>query len=266
MPWAARLLWLAGVDDQRAPAGAAEHERGAQAGGATADDDAVPVRVHAAQRDARRRSAKLSCHAGKHGSDEPVDARVRRRLRELRTERGLTLQQVAERASIDVSTLSRLEAGKRRLALDHLPALAAALGRQRRRAARAPRRRRTRACAAGRARYEGMTMWPLTRRGPAGGLQAYKILISAKRDTPPDELPVHEGHDWLYVLSGRLRLLLGERRPHDRAGRGRRVHHLDAALVRRGRRPGRADRDLRPAGRAAAPAPLIAPAPPIAAA
>ena len=61
-------------------------------------------------------------------TEEPVDVRVRRRLRELRTERGLTLQQVAERASIDVSTLSRLEAGKRRLALDHLPALAAALG------------------------------------------------------------------------------------------------------------------------------------------
>ena len=60
--------------------------------------------------------------------EEPVDARVRRRLRELRTERGLTLAQVAERASIDISTLSRLEAGKRRLALDHIPALAAALG------------------------------------------------------------------------------------------------------------------------------------------
>ena len=53
--------------------------------------------------------------------EEPVDVRARRRLRELRGERGLTLQQVAERANIDVSTLSRLEAGKRRLALDHLP-------------------------------------------------------------------------------------------------------------------------------------------------
>jgi transcriptional regulator with XRE-family HTH domain len=87
--------------------------------------------------------------------EEPVDARVRRRLRELRTERGLTLQQVAARASIDLSTLSRLESGKRRLAIDHIPALA------------------------------------------------------APRLTPPDPLPVHEGHDWLYVLDGRLRLLLG---------------------------------------------------------
>ena len=61
-------------------------------------------------------------------SDEPVDARVRRRLRELRTQQELTLQQVADRAGMDVSTLSRLEGGKRRLALDHIPPLAAALG------------------------------------------------------------------------------------------------------------------------------------------
>ena len=58
---------------------------------------------------------------------DDVDLRVRRRLRELRTQRGLTLEEVATRADIDVSTLSRLESGKRRLALDHLPRLASAL-------------------------------------------------------------------------------------------------------------------------------------------
>ena len=57
-----------------------------------------------------------------------IDARVRQRLREFRNAAGLTLQQVAELANIDVSTLSRLETGKRRLALDHIPALAGALG------------------------------------------------------------------------------------------------------------------------------------------
>ena len=45
---------------------------------------------------------------------DDVDTRVRRRLRELRTQRGLTLEEVATRADIDVSTLSRLESGKRR--------------------------------------------------------------------------------------------------------------------------------------------------------
>ena len=144
-----------------------------------------------------------------NATDEPVDARVRRRLRELRGERGLTLQQVAERASIDVSTLSRLEAGKRRLALDHVPALAAALGvsADDLLGASTPQDPRVR----GRSRtYDGLTMWPLTHRGASSGLQAYKIQISAKRRTPPDPLPVHEGHDWLYVLDGRMRLLLGE--------------------------------------------------------
>jgi transcriptional regulator with XRE-family HTH domain len=142
-------------------------------------------------------------------SEEPVDARVRRRLRELRSERGLTLQQVAEAASLDVSTLSRLEAGKRRLALDHIPALAAALGVSADEllgSARPPDpriRERPRT-------HGGMRVWPLTRRGPAGGPRAYKIEISAKRRRPPAVLPVHEGFDWIYVLRGSLRLLLGD--------------------------------------------------------
>lgn len=141
-------------------------------------------------------------------NDEPVDARVRRRLRELRSARGLTLAQVAERASIDLSTLSRLESGKRRLALDHIPALAAALGvsADELLGAAPPQDPRVR----GRPRrFDGMTMWPLSEHGAAGGLQAFKIDISAKRRSPPDVLPVHEGHDWLYVLHGRLRLVLG---------------------------------------------------------
>ena len=53
-------------------------------------------------------------------------------------------------------------------------------------------------------------MWPLSNRGGPGGLQAYKMVLSARRRTPPAVLPVHEGHDWIYVLDGRLRLLLGE--------------------------------------------------------
>lgn len=134
--------------------------------------------------------------------------RVRRRLRELRTERGLTLQQVAEAASIDLSTLSRLESGKRRLALDHLPALAAALGvsADQLLGSAPPQDPRVR----GRPReFDGLTLWPLTHHVSAGGLQAFKIVVSAKRRTPPPSLPSHEGHEWAYVLHGRLRLILG---------------------------------------------------------
>jgi mannose-6-phosphate isomerase-like protein (cupin superfamily) len=56
----------------------------------------------------------------------------------------------------------------------------------------------------------GLTMWPLTNRGPAAGLHAFKVLIDAKRCRPPKVLPVHEGHEWMYVLDGRLRLILGD--------------------------------------------------------
>lgn len=142
-------------------------------------------------------------------ADRTLDRRVRDRLRQLRVERGLTLQQVAKAASLDVSTLSRLESGKRRLAIDHLPGLAAALGvtvdellmpavTPDPRVRREPTVR------------DGLTIWPLTHQGPAGGLHAYRFLVAADRVDPPDPLPMHEGHDWLYVLGGQLRLLLGD--------------------------------------------------------
>jgi transcriptional regulator with XRE-family HTH domain len=142
-------------------------------------------------------------------AEEPVGERVRRRLRELRIEGGLTLEAVAARAAIDVSTLSRLESGKRRLTLDHLPGIAAALGVSADDLLAPPERPDPRVRSQAQRRH-GLTMWPLTRHGPAGGLHAYKIRIDAERSVPPAELPVHEGHDWMYVLSGRMRLMLGD--------------------------------------------------------
>ncbi len=141
--------------------------------------------------------------------DESIDARVRRRLRELRAERGLTLQPVSERAHIDVSMLSRLESGKRRLALDHVAGLAAALDvtADELLGSAIPMDPRVRSTPTTK---NGLTMWPLTSRGPAGGLQAFKIRISPRRRTPPDTLRMHDGHDWMYVLDGRMRLLLGD--------------------------------------------------------
>jgi len=141
---------------------------------------------------------------------DDVDARVRRRLRELRTQGGLTLDDVARRARIDVSTLSRLESGKRRLALDHLPRLADALSVSTDDLLRTPDEPDPRVRGAAQT-HNDITYWPLTRHGSAGGLHAFKIRISAKRRKPPGELPVHEGQEWMYVLSGRIRLILGER-------------------------------------------------------
>lgn len=141
-------------------------------------------------------------------ANDDVDLRVRRRLRELRDRLGLTLHDVASRAGIDVSTLSRLESGKRRLALDHLPRLAAALSVSVDELLGAPPTVDPRVRSASHTRHL-VTYWPLTRQG-AGGPQAFKIRISARRRTPPAELPTHEGQEWLYVLSGRLQLILGE--------------------------------------------------------
>jgi transcriptional regulator with XRE-family HTH domain len=143
------------------------------------------------------------------GPEEPVDVRVRRRLRELRTEQGLTLQQVSERAHIDISMLSRLESGKRRLALEHIPGLATALG------VSAddllggappadPRVRHQPAT------FDHLTVWPLTNRGRSGGMNLVRVRISARRRKPPETLRVHDGHDWMYVIEGRMRLVLGD--------------------------------------------------------
>lgn len=147
--------------------------------------------------------------SARDGGAETVDARVRRRLRELRVARGLTQQQVAGRAGMDVSTLSRLEAGKRRLALHHLPALAGALGVAADDLLGAAAPEDPRVTLQPR-RFEGMTMWPLTSGAPTPGPRTYRIVISARRTRPPRELPVHGGRDRLYVISGRMRLVLGD--------------------------------------------------------
>ncbi|BBZ59948.1 helix-turn-helix domain-containing protein [Mycolicibacterium monacense] len=143
-------------------------------------------------------------------SEDSVDQRVRKRLRELRRQRGFTLEEVAARSAIDVSTLSRLESGKRRLALDHLPRLAAALAVTTDELLRSPEAEDPRVRSDSHTRH-GVTYWPLTRQGSPSGLHAFKLRVSARRRKPPEDLPVHEGQDWMYVLSGRLRLILGDR-------------------------------------------------------
>ncbi|KQT94652.1 XRE family transcriptional regulator [Marmoricola sp. Leaf446] len=129
------------------------------------------------------------------------------RLRALRLEAGLTLADLATTTGISVSTLSRLESGGRRPTLELLLPLARAHGLalddlvEASGAAdpRVPQRAVTRG---------GMTMVPLSRR--AGGLQAYKLTIPPGRRRREPDPQTHEGYEWLYVLDGRLRMVLGE--------------------------------------------------------
>ena len=153
-------------------------------------------------------------HAQDHEHDEPDDLgpvleAVGPRLRALRAERGTTLAQLSETTGISVSTLSRLESGGRKPTLELLLPLARAHQVALDELVDAPEtgdpRVRPRAV-----QRHGMTMVPLTRR--TGGLQAYKMIMPPNAAERPPEQRTHEGYEWLYVLSGRIRLLLG---PHD---------------------------------------------------
>ena len=127
------------------------------------------------------------------------------RLKRLRSQRGVTLTVLAETTGISKSTLSRLETGQRRPSLELLLPLA--------RAYRVPLDDLVGAPEVGDPRVRlkpqranGRTVVPLTRQ--AGGIQAWKIIIPKTQREPM--LKTHEGYEALYVLSGRMRLILGD--------------------------------------------------------
>ncbi|WP_418960637.1 helix-turn-helix domain-containing protein [Streptomyces tritici] len=144
-----------------------------------------------------------------HPSEDPrIDAvltEVGPRLRRIRRDRGVTLAELSAATGISVSTLSRLESGQRRPSLELLLPLA--------RAHQVPLDELVGAPPVGDPRVRskpivrhGRTMYPLTRQ--PGGLQAYKVRQEKAVEEPDPR--VHEGYEWLYVLSGKLRLVLGE--------------------------------------------------------
>jgi transcriptional regulator with XRE-family HTH domain len=129
------------------------------------------------------------------------------RLRELRRQRETTLADLSAATGISVSTLSRLESGARRPTLELLLPLAKAHGVTLDELVGAPPtgdpRIHLRPVTRG-----GMTMLPLTRR--PGGIQAYKLVLPAGSDRTEPDPKSHEGYEWLYVLNGRLRFVLGD--------------------------------------------------------
>jgi transcriptional regulator with XRE-family HTH domain len=132
------------------------------------------------------------------------------RLRALRQARGTTLARLAETTGISTSTLSRLESGQRRPTLELLLPLSRAHGVPLDELVGAPPTGDPRVRPRPFTRH-GHTFIPLTRY--LGGLHAYKQImppVPPERRNARPEQRVHEGYDWLYVLSGRLRLALGE--------------------------------------------------------
>ncbi|GAA3740539.1 transcriptional regulator with XRE-family HTH domain [Spinactinospora alkalitolerans] len=131
------------------------------------------------------------------------------RLRALRQTRGATLSQLSETTGISLSTLSRLESGQRKPTLELLLPLAKAHGVPLDELVGAPPTGDPRIHPRPFTRH-GQTFVPLTRY--LGGLHAYKQIlpVSEAKGARPEQR-THEGYEWLYILSGRLHLALGER-------------------------------------------------------
>ncbi len=138
--------------------------------------------------------------------DRALDA-VGPRLRELRHTRRTTLAELSAATGISVSTLSRLESGARRPTLEQLLPLARAHGVTLDELVDAPETGDPRVHLRPVTRM-GMTMVPLTRR--AGGIQAFKMVIGPHDRSREPDPRTHEGYEWLYILNGRLRVVLGE--------------------------------------------------------
>lgn len=134
-----------------------------------------------------------------------VLADVGPRLKRVRTQRGVTLTQLAAATGISKSTLSRLEAGQRKPSLELLLPIAQAHQVPLDELVGAPEVGDPRIRLAPQVR-NGRTVVPLTRQ--PSGMHAWKVVIPPERREP--ELRTHDGYEWLYVLSGEMRLILAD--------------------------------------------------------
>jgi transcriptional regulator with XRE-family HTH domain len=140
-----------------------------------------------------------------HGAGiHDVLAEVGPRLRRLRTRRGITLTALAAQTGISKSTLSRLEGGQRKPSLELLLPLAEAYQVPLDELVGAPEVGDPRIRFKPRTR-NGRLVFPLTQQ--TTGLAVWKVVIPPERER---NLRTHDGYEWLYVVSGEMRLILGE--------------------------------------------------------
>ena len=132
-------------------------------------------------------------------------------VRRLRRERGLTLEELAGRVGTSTAHLSRLESGGRQPSLEGLLHIAAALGVEVGELLAAPEEPGPGTVVRGATspvyEGEGFRFQPLIPEAGPEGLAAVKIVFPA--DRTQEGYHEHEGEEWIYVLSGRLRLTLG---------------------------------------------------------
>ena len=125
----------------------------------------------------------------------------------MRVARGWSLDELATRSFLSPSTLSRIETGHRRIALDQLAPIARALGATLDQLVGSDndddvviRPHRNEA--------SGTTTWLLSREGAPHGVTVAKMRVTRPLPSRPR---VHPGRDWFTVLSGTVVLRLGER-------------------------------------------------------
>ncbi|GAA2484508.1 transcriptional regulator [Winogradskya humida] len=143
--------------------------------------------------------------------DGDLDGLVRMRIRGLRVARGWSLDELAARCYLSPSTLSRIETGHRRIALDQLTPIARALGTTLDQLVE-PADDADVVIRPHRDDGRGVTTWLLSREHGPGGVTVAKMRIT--RPAPSRETitqRVHPGRDWFMVLSGTIELLLGDR-------------------------------------------------------
>lgn len=136
-----------------------------------------------------------------------VDAVIRQRIRSLRNARGWSLDNLAGRCSLSPSTLSRLETGHRRIALDQLIPIARAFGTTLDALVESAGDEDV-VIRPAPGHSQGLTTWILSSEDGLHGKTVAKMRITPDR---PSERGVHPGRDWFTVLTGLARLELGER-------------------------------------------------------
>ncbi|MER5603226.1 XRE family transcriptional regulator [Streptomyces sp. NPDC002265] len=136
-----------------------------------------------------------------------LDSLVRKRIRALRVAQGWSLEELAARARVSQSTLSRIENGQRRLALDQLVTLARALD--------------TSLDQLVETATDDVVSSPMIdaahaqMRWPVKADPGMTVIRRRMTEPPPDNparMRAHPGREWLVVLSGTATLLLGNRR------------------------------------------------------
>lgn len=139
-----------------------------------------------------------------------LDSLIRQRIKGLRTARGWSLDALAARCYLSPSTLSRIETGHRRIALDQLVPIARALGTTLDQLVESGDDGDV-VIRAQRDHARGLSTWVLSGQRAPHGLTVAKMRIAPARPVGVGELGIHPGRDWFTVLSGTARLQLGER-------------------------------------------------------